>query len=184
MKKAKKGNNRRKPAWILSERVRIRAIECLKIAERPMSANEILKWLKHFDLGLYVEISARCQDYLRVILGKTDGITKFTRNKPFFGIDRRTKFFGLSNAEYPLDVWCIDDSPLENDPIDEKIEEENSGDDSIESIKQVEKPKIAVLPSIIPNNCHDVSDEELWSEIVQTLFSAQQSTSEFSEIKL
>ncbi|OHT03843.1 hypothetical protein TRFO_01555 [Tritrichomonas foetus] len=98
-------HERKKNATTLSAKTREKVFDCLYEAGRPMAVSEILRWLRCHEPTLYMEIGVRCQDYMRVILGQTCGIAKYIRKVPLFGIDKRTRFFGIESISYNTEKW-------------------------------------------------------------------------------
>lgn len=129
-----------------STKLRMKAIDIIKQAGRPLSTHEIECNLRNNDPYMWSEISSKCSDYVRIILSLTRGsiIVKFKSLKPLKGIDRRATFFGLSTELYPENEWIkqketpkskseglikrIDNDVLSDKPIEHKTESESSDD--------------------------------------------------------
>lgn len=90
-----------------SAKLRVRAMQAITEAKRPLAASEIESSLRINDHHLFKEISAKCGDYLRVILSLThsDVFSKYKPTKPIHGIDRRAIFFGLADGDYDPEQW-------------------------------------------------------------------------------
>lgn len=91
----------------LSTRVRIKAVEVIKMFGRPITANEFARWLETNEQLMWREVSSKCGDYVRMILGQTRNnvFVKFKSIKPVPGVDRRSVFYGLSSMQYRSDMW-------------------------------------------------------------------------------
>ncbi|EAY08781.1 hypothetical protein TVAG_188680 [Trichomonas vaginalis G3] len=140
-----------------STQLRQKAYTVIKNSDRPLASCEIEKWIRNNDYDLWCKVSAKCKDYVRVILSQTRGktIAKFKSLKPIPGIDKRSTFYGIYGRAYPSDSWVptSDDARVkvrkhDDDAYDEetnysasKEESSQSSDESAES-----SPKIMAIP--------------------------------------
>jgi hypothetical protein len=92
-----------------SAHLRAAAVRAINEFKRPISAHELEQWIHTHDPMLSNEISAKCYDYVRIILSlTTDGsIIKFKSIGTIPGVDRRAAFYGLSSGGYDPKRWAI-----------------------------------------------------------------------------
>jgi len=74
---------------------------------RPITAHELEKWLPEHDPGLWTEVSGKSYDYVRIILSMTSDafIVQYKTSLVFRGVDERSAFYGVSEAEYNPKHW-------------------------------------------------------------------------------
>ncbi|EAX99491.1 hypothetical protein TVAG_413090 [Trichomonas vaginalis G3] len=131
-----------------SAKLRERAMQAITEAKRPLAAAEIESSLRINDHHLFKEISAKCGDYLRVILSLThsDVFSKYKPTKPIHRIDRRAIFFGLADGDYDPEQWKRVTSKNAPSPP----EKESSP-----------KPESKIVTQIVPN---DTDKEDMRSK--------------------
>lgn len=140
-----------------STQLRQKAYNIIRQSDRPMASSEIEKWIRNHDYDLWCKVSAKCKDYVRVILSQTRGktIMKYRALKPISGIDKRATFYGLYGRKYPTDMWIPTNEVLrsknrkydEEAYVDEKPyspSKEESGYYSDEIVEPI--PKMYFLP--------------------------------------
>jgi hypothetical protein len=74
---------------------------------QPMTAHEIERWISANRPALHKQITAKCYDYVRIILSLS-GVDNIVRYKPVtipLGSDHRCAYYGLADAEYDPAVW-------------------------------------------------------------------------------
>ena len=92
-----------------STKLRLKAIDVIRQAKRPLATHEIANWVRTNDPELYSLIQSKCSDYVRIIISVThDGlIVKYKSLVPVEGVDKRSTFYGLSDEKYsPEWVRC------------------------------------------------------------------------------
>ena len=92
-----------------STKLRAKAVEIIRNAERPLASHEIENWIRENDPFLTKLIKEKCSDYVRIILSVTQdaAIAKYKSLVPVPGVDKRSTFYGLTEKEYKKDEWAL-----------------------------------------------------------------------------
>lgn len=90
-----------------STKLRTTAVELIKMKQRPLASHEIETWIRENDKTLADLISAKCSDYVRIILSVTQDncIVKYKSLQPIPGVDKRSTFYGLIDGKYNPSEW-------------------------------------------------------------------------------
>jgi hypothetical protein len=74
---------------------------------RPLTVHELETWLSQHDPDLWVEVSEKCHDYVRVILSLSpdESLIKYRCRAVLPGTDHRACFFGSPALAYDPMLW-------------------------------------------------------------------------------
>lgn len=100
-----------------STKLRNAAVEVIKEKKRPLASHKIETWIRENDKQLSDLISSKCSDYVRIILSVTQDncIVKYKSLQPVPGVDKRSTFYGLADANYSPSEWTLLGSkPIKN----------------------------------------------------------------------
>ena len=151
-----------------STKLRVKAVEIIKNAKRPLSTHEIESHLRIHEPYMWCEISEKCSDYVRIILSLTrsDIVKKYKSKRQIRGIDKRATFFGLTSEQYSELDWIeVGDSIKKNTNIENNI-----------SISDQEKNNTSPIEK---GNNSDTSEESI-SESINSIFENYEEDSWFS----
>jgi hypothetical protein len=83
------------------------ALTAVRDFQRPLTAHELETWLSQHDPDLWVDVSEKCHDYVRIILSLSpdEPLIKDRCRAVLPGRDHRASFFGSPAIAYDPMLW-------------------------------------------------------------------------------
>jgi len=91
-----------------SARLRTAATVAVEEFQRPFTVQELEQWIAENDYDLWLEVSQKCDDYVRILLSlSSDGsLIRYKLLEVTHGTAQRASFFGARHAAYDPAIWC------------------------------------------------------------------------------